>query len=68
MTSRGSEKKGSNNERNMNMRVEPHVHERNHMGTGERGKASKPTKEKKYETQTLRTGRNEETMNVIWGN
>lgn len=46
MTSRGSEKKGSNNERNMNMRVEPHVHERNHMGTGERGKASKPTKEK----------------------
>lgn len=46
MTSRGSEKKGSNNERNMNMRFNPHVHERNHMRTGERGKASKPTKEK----------------------
>lgn len=61
MTSRGSEKKGSNNERNMNMRVEPH-------GSRGKGKSIKTHKRKKYETQTLRTGRNEETMNLIWGN
>lgn len=56
MTSRGSEKKGSNNER------------KESYGNRGKGKSIKTHKRKKYERQTLRTGRNEETMNLIWGN